>query len=50
MKSKIKEVRTIEGKQKIKAQLKTAAWIIVTPALLCAAAISQAFNRKKETN
>ena len=50
MKCKFKEVRTIEEKQKIKAQIQTAAWIVVTPALFCAVAIYQVFNRKQETN
>lgn len=50
MKCKFKKVRTTEKKQQLKAQIKTVAWIVVTPLLFCAVAIYQAFNRKKETN
>ena len=50
MKCKFKKVRTIEDKQRIKAQVITAAWIIVTPVLFCAAAVAQTINKNKETN
>jgi hypothetical protein len=49
MKCKFKKVRTIEGKERLKAQVITAAWIVVTPALFCAAAIAQTINKNKET-